>query len=117
MRILVLAFSIFFLSSFCVKGDDATNNPCDGGELFSLVCKMLTIMKRNTATARKHLEAKFEAMEKEQKNVTLQVQNKLPQESEKLLQQHDSDVKVLVKLIETKVQTVTKILDKDIRKQ
>ncbi|XP_057311656.1 uncharacterized protein LOC130649402 [Hydractinia symbiolongicarpus] len=112
MRILALAFSIFCLSSFYVKGDDATSNPCDGGELFSLVCKMLTIMKRNTATARKHLEAKFVAVEKEQKNVTLQVQKKFRKESEKLLQKHDSDVKALVKLIETKVQTVTKILDK-----
>jgi len=88
----------------------ATDNPCDGGQLFDLVCKMLKVMKKDAETGKKQLETRFKILSEMQNINKKEHKADIEQESKRLLLKQTNDVKMLVQMIEQKIKNASFVL-------
>jgi len=93
---------------------DLSENPCNGSELFGLVCKMLVVLKRDAENASKDIEARFNALSDLQKNATKEIKMEIAKESKLLSEKHAADVKMLIGMIEEKIQSTSSVLQSKI---
>lgn len=109
-RMNILTFLSLTLVGHFVSVNCDSDNPCDGGELFNLVCQMLRVMKKNVARGNRELETRFNTLTGLQKNATEELKAEIAKESKRLSQKQASDVKMLVGMIEEKIKGASSIL-------
>jgi len=115
-KLTIVSVLLFTLLGNTINVDcnDLSNNPCDGSELFGLVCKMLQVLKSDVETGNKEIETRFNALSDLQKSSTKEMKMELAKESNLLSKKHAADVKMLIGLIEEKIQSTTSVLQSKI---